>query len=643
MAAKFDKDMLKKHHFWLLFVPVLLGLLLAWLGLVFGVDAATDEKDKANRAEKEKIEKAKAQPKETLKLFEARKVELFDLRTKRWEEMWNQQKGVFEWPKSLGDDQIVKVKDKKFGTPITDSSFLDAFRDHYVKDYATLASDSAPMQFAGSWSSVLRHVPSWKRNPESEDVWLAVEDYWIEKEVVTALSNVNKEAAKLKHFPQEKDTLRSRTFYNRVWQLELQLVNKPNGVALQGTIKNLTNRLQPFNATNELLFDVTLSETAEAKPFRFAVEGGALEAGKQEPIKFVEKKHMVLEGNPTGIYKVEQIYDPRTAPVKRLDNLKLDDKAKSARHFQYELQMSAFSEKAPDVVAAASGGSGGGGTGMAGGPPMGSSLGPTAGGPPPGFGAPPPGPGPGGPSGGGANANANVDFTFNGLARRRYISRTDQVRAVPVGLTVVADQSFVQDAITAVANSKLRFQTVQTHLARFRGSITYSAPAGGGDSPAGTPPGGGSSLGPPPGGGSSLGPPPAGGSSLGPPPAGGSSLGPPPAGGSSLGPPPAGGSSLGPPPGSGPGPSGGMPSGGFPGSGVPRSSNEDQVATNLVEVSIYGIATLYEKFEAVKKDDASGGSNTTGTNDGTPVPPAKGDTTPKAPGPMNPTPPKNPE
>ena len=37
---------------------------------------------------------------------------------------------------------------------------------------------------------------------------------------------------------------------------------------------------------------------------------------------------------------------------------------------------------------------------------------------------------------------------------------------------------------------------------------------------------------------------------------------------------------------------------GFPGSGAPRSSNEDQIAANLVELSVYGITTLYEKFEA---------------------------------------------
>jgi len=557
MAAKLDKEFMKKQHFWLLLIPITIGLILAWIGLFFGVAGATEEKLAANEAAKSEVERATAQSRETLNLYDNRKTELFQLRTDRWKEMWGQQQAVYEWPKSLGEDQVAKVKDLKFGAEISDPSFLNAFRDHYAKEFDEVAKDAAPIQFSGGWQSVLRHIPKWTRNPESEDVWLAAEDFWIEREIVRALAEVNRDNAKLKAKTEEKDGLRKRTFANRTWELTLQLVDKPNGMALEGTVKNLTARLQPFNISNELVFNVWLDDLG-GKPFRFAIEGTAIEGGKTEPIKFVEKKHTIFEGNPRGIYRVEQVFDTRTAPVKRIDHVVLGHL--SARHSDVELQMSTFSTKAAEADATAGMGTTGGPGGMSvpGPPGMGGTVGSAFGG----------GPGSG---------TTTTDLTYNGLARRRYFSRTDQVRAMPIGLTVIADQAYIQDVLTSVANCKLRFQTVQTHLARFRGSLVYTTttdsgyPAGSTGIPGGPGPGvtGTGEFGGPP---RPMGPP------MGLP------------GIPSL-------------PGI-PGPGmPGLPGSGFPGfpgfgSGAPRSSNEDQIAANLVELSVYGITTLYEKFEA---------------------------------------------
>jgi hypothetical protein len=566
MASKIDKEMLKKQHFWLLLIPVVLGLLLAWIGLFVGVADATEEKQKANNDAKAEVERAAAQSKAVLKLYDERKEQLFQLRTKRWKEMWDLQKDVYEWPKELGEDQVAKVKDMKFGTEISDPSFLNAFRDRYAKEYDSLVAEVAPLQFSSSWYAVLAPVLKWTRNPESEDVWLAAEDFWVKREIMRALVNVNKEAALLAPRTAEKG-LRKQTFFGRTWELGLQLVEKPNGLAIEGTIKNLTPRLQPFNVTNELVFNLWLSDSPDAKPFRFAVEGTALEGGKTEPIKFVEKKHTVFEGNPRGFYRVEQVFDVRTAPVKRLDRLEVgNDNSLSDRHpkNKVELQMCPFSEKAKEAEgtanAAAPGGPGG--PGLPGGPGGPGASGVGIGG------------GPSGPGGSLGQAAAG-DNTFNGLGRRRYISRTDQVRAMPIYTMVIADQAFVQDVLTAVANCKLRFQTVQTHLARFRGSLVYTISSGT-EGDAGRP-GGPSGFGP------------SGPSFPGIPGVPGFPSGPP------SGPP-------GPRMPNLPGMPG-MPSfpGGFGGGGSARSSNEDQVASNLVEVHIYGITTLYEKFDTPDK------------------------------------------
>src|SRR3954471_2022438 len=101
--AKLDKEMMKKQHFWLLLIPLFIGLLLAWLGLFFGVADATEAKENENKTAKDNIEKAKAQAKKKLQLYDEQKEELFKLRTKRWEEMWVQQQSIYEWPEALGE------------------------------------------------------------------------------------------------------------------------------------------------------------------------------------------------------------------------------------------------------------------------------------------------------------------------------------------------------------------------------------------------------------------------------------------------------------------------------------------------------------------------------------------------------------
>jgi hypothetical protein len=606
MAAKLDKETMKKQHFWLLLIPLFIGLLLAWIGLFAGVSSAIDDKAKQNDDEKKKVEAAKAQPKAMLSEYDKRKGELYDLRTQRWKEMWDLQQSVYEWPAVLGDDQIAKVKNMKFGDEIFDSSFLSNFQRNYADEYKNFAKEVDPLQFAGGWQAALRHVPAgaWRKVPVSEDVWLAMEDFWVEREMVRTLNEVNKAAGRFEEVKTDKADPRHKKFANRVWEVDLALEDKPAGPTLTGTIRNKTDRLQPYNTTNELVLNVWLTAEADARPFRFPIEGVSQPGGTTQKITYVPQKHTVLEGAAQGIYRVEQVYDVRTAPVKRLDQLRLG--YLSSRHSDAELQMTAFSAKAAESAAADTGA----GTGAGGG-----GFGPQPGMVPGGTGKPGM-PGAGGfGEGGFGGAVSSPDYTENGLARRRYIHRTDQVRAMPIGLSLIADQAYVQDVLTALANSKLRFQTVQTHLSRFRGVLSYlpTTTTGGGFGRFGGFPGipgfGGGSM---PGegeeqrseGGSPPGAPPAPGLP-GQPGGGSSDFG---RGGS--------GPRSGVPgfPGM-PGMPGfpGFPGGGsFPGMGGGffgglRSSTDDQVAGNLVELGVYGITSLYEKFqpEGEKKDEAA--------------------------------------
>ena len=186
---------------------------------------------------------------------------------------------------------------------------------------------------------------------------------------------------------------------------------------------------------------------------------------------------------------------------------------------------------------------------------------------------------------------------------------------MPIGLTVIADQAYVQDVLTAVANCKLHFQTVQTHMARFRSGLVY-APGTGSGSNFGVGEGEHGTGGP-------MGPPKPGGPPMPAPP------------------------EWAFPRVSRPHPVSRAPdsqvSPDSPAVARARRSNEDQVATNLVEIHMYGITTLYERFEAPAAKDSSPSepAKTDPVAPCSPVVPMPKDTTPTAPKDMTPTTPKD--
>jgi hypothetical protein len=191
--------------------------------------------------------------------------------------------------------------------------------------------------------------------------------------------------------------------------------------------------------------------------------------------------------------------------------------------------------------------------------------------------------------------------------KKRYLTSTDQVRRMPVGLTLLVEQSYIEDVLLAYANSPLRFQITQVTWRRYHGPLEGATGGGATDSqrfdvllgsgsnnirggsgdPDASPgfkprrPGSGSGAGP-------LGP-------IAPGLGSGSDAGRP------IGPGPV-----------GPGPVG-------PGPGGPRQApaaasgvSESQITAGLVELNIYGIISLYEKAEPPKDADtsaAAGGPN----------------------------------
>ena len=560
MAAKFDKEMLKKHHFWFLFIAIGIALILAWVGLFVEVPDAISGTNDKNDSEKKKLTGVKAQPRKFIEEYHKQTDVLKTSRIQMWGQAWKEQKDVFVWPAGYTEKQLAVVRDLKFGDPIPEKqpeSVRSQFRERnvYEAEYSKLIKKLEPMQFKDGWQKVLRHVETFGKVPDAEDMWLAMEDLWVQREVLLALHKINADAATFTRVTTKRDgspapdEKKHRIFQSgpeklRIWELDLRVNEKDNQRILEGTLTNISPRLQVLGVGNKMTLKVWL--TADAKqPYLFEVEGTSVEADQKPLIIKTIKSHILPpEWKVDEIARVEQQFDIRTVPVKRVDFLALGKL--SDRNNNLTLKMAKFSEqmaKEEQKLLASEGG------GELGSPIIGMPS-PKGGMPGKGGGTPGPGTGPGVPGGygqGGETGEATLPaLSQNGLERYRYIDVTEQVRRMPLGVVVIADQSYMKDIMESNVNIKLRFQLTQVHWNRFHDTLSYttslvrSNPATGFPSPAtGFP---------------------------------------------------------------------SIPGTGFPMMGEgermyssPNNSREDQFSANLMELSFYGIVSLYEKFEEGKE------------------------------------------
>jgi len=447
-----------------------------------------------------------------------------------------------------------------------------------------------------------------------------------------------------------------RKFRSRVWEVAIEVGTHGNRQYLTGTLENITERLQVLGVGKTMTLKVWLDGkrdqdgklvmTASGQPDVQGIEpiefyiGSEFLPGKggEKTIKDKDGKEIKVPANvvsvhpdessekdfekyrnivPAGknvveIVKVEQVFDTQTVPVRRIDAMELGktDSRYAARALKGPLRFF----KTPEAPAGTDSGTGnfaGGGSVNSGGSRK-PGGGPTAGGS--GF-----DPRSGGGGSGDGKAGGGALATVIDGNKLRYVEITERVRRMPVGIVVVVDQSNIQDVLLAFANSPLRFQITQVTWNRFRGTISGGAgdltsgssgsimglpgQIGGGlsgegdpDSPyrrggmssptGGTRPFGGSSLRPPSGSSGSPPGPRSGGGGVAPEPTG---FAPPAAGGT-------GGYSAGGMSGFGP----------FGGEGsLSTAVSEAQLTSGLVELGIYGIVSLYEKYNPAEDTEAA--------------------------------------
>ena len=674
MAVKFDKDLILKHRFWILIgVFVILALVPPFL-LTTSVSDAVEKK----RGEYDNAKKAVdgiTTPKNEKWVAAAEKKDGYvaDKKKEMHEKAWRSQAGMMTYPESLAPI----MQPKYFGDSI---EYHDL--DKYGRDYNTQLKDAVVdvqpllpqegfengvVQFAGnSINGVLKlDVAFEKPLPSKEDFWLAQEDLWMKRELLRIIRDANDSVARFHAADEEQPPaevkkpaaageakpaeptqanpapaadakpgsatepkpaegtppaatpadgaappapkpapkpvakkpvdLNHRIFRNQHWELDLTL--KPDQsnkkFSVGGTIKNIGHRRRPLN---DVTFKVLLQPGTNASGIGLQMSREPLAC--LETATIAPKEFNIDLVAYDGLYGVEEILTWKTAPVKRIDALELD--YESSRMASRGLKPPRWYTPPPDAAPTDAGEAGGKAAMMGG---MG---------------------GPGGP-GGGSGAPL---VSKSGLRLNRYLDTNEQVRHMPVGMVVIADDEHLAELLSAFTNSRLRIQVTQCHwqVCRDKMAPVELSPSSGPGAPA-TPGLGalanrgpsGKGMGMGMGLGDVRGPGARGNSNnnmFRPPgnrPDGNMVIGS--RGGSGPGGRPAGFSR----PGSGMAPGGGLAGtglggaglkGGFPGANS-AADDEEEESLNLLEVAVYGIASIYEKYppkppEAAAPADAAG-------------------------------------
>jgi hypothetical protein len=619
-----NKDTLKKHHFWILFGLVPLFVLIAVLVISGSVGGAIERRDKEIKDEEAKI-KQKSNPKpnsliekmgELVKLVESKQDGL-------WKGSYTPQKYLYTWPDSYLLKDIERKK-LKFGDRIpNDRDEYEEFKKNevYLARYRKLAESVAPTTFLDGWEKILRHVSAFSAvKLTSDQIWLLMEDIWVQESLLEAVRAVDAQMAEFTRVKFERDGVviddpgsdkdkkdakgpsdpLRRKFKSRTWEIELEVVKEGNKHVVKGALINTTDKLQLLGVGNTMVLRVWLQpgDKRSIQPFEFKIGGefvpgaGATKSVKDKdgnvkevPANILQipgagdhgaEDHIVPPGMQVDeIVAVEQVFDSRTVPIRRIDYVALG--FPDSRNAASPLFPPFGTKEDPVPAADPKGGGpglGGGGGGGGGSDPSGLTTSGRMGG----------GGGPGPNMGMGGASSASVRKTSGGGTvaevldgnKKRYIERpSEQVRRLPIGVGVIVDQAFLQDVLIAFANSPIRFQITQVTWNRFRGSLGSESDSGSVGIPnqstgGGIQQGGHGNVSSDFGFGS--------GGMKGPPAGGKTGPAAPPGGAMSGGP-------------------GGSMGGGY-GSSTTSTVSESQLTSGLIELKIYGIVNLYTSPEA---------------------------------------------
>lgn len=487
--VKIDKETLIKHHFWILLGVSVLLVVIALIVLPTSVGSTVEDKEKEFASAKQSLQSVKdVKNKAWVEALETKNSHITKKKDSVWEAAWQTQKDLMTWPPSLQADFSKKYP--YFGDPISLSD-----RTKFSPEYQTQIFDvvnivqpindrgQGVVQFKGGYDAVLALEQKLPEAPTSETIWLLQEDLWVKRELLRVIREANDSFARFqevkpaapaepvakaspaKEKPAEaadaaagdsdKEEKKKeapppptkpkappsdpnhKIFRNPDWELDLKLTSTigqggNRQYTIGGTIKNISNRKQALG----IVFKVLLEDREDSTAFELLpVDRPALAAGESAPLKEVKVRQQVTVA---GLFGVEQVLNWRTAPVKRIDQVVLDyPSSRTANKWRID--------KKPRFMT----------------PPPGSEAAEAAA--TPSSTAIPGGPMLGG-KGMGAEPVTRGSSGTNSLAREdRYTDVNEQVRHMPVGMVVIVEEDRIPDFLAAFSNSRLKIQTLQVH------------------------------------------------------------------------------------------------------------------------------------------------------------------------------------
>jgi hypothetical protein len=478
---KVDKEVLIKQHFWILLsLAALLPLICLFILWTYASDSVEGKKKEVT-ATKDRLNKIKSPKNEKWLAALGVKEEKVDAqKDKVWAEAWKAQADMVLFPESFPGAQEVNEK-LYFGDPLSENFRINyarakgPYRAQYDANIELVdpvkSAVVGQVQFKGGPEGIVPPFSGHFENipPDSIELWLLQEELAMERELLRIIRDTNDMIAtfhKQSGAPKpdkSKGEIDHQIFTNSDFKLDLVLAEEKGKKIFRCTLTNISKRRQPLG----IPFLVSVKGLEDAQGF-FAdgeplAPGASIvvkdrQGGDQEKDLTLQTQSGVLTGEV--LQGVMQVYNWRTAPVKRIDMIKMGIQSNRT---QGALNPPGFDKAAADAAAAAqqaqqstqssseSGTSTGGG--MEGFMQRMQRMGMERGG------------------GAGFGGGGRGDQTKNGFEKNRYMSVSKQVRRIPILLAVVMDQAHVQDFLTIVANSKLRIQTTQVYWQRFHDDI----------------------------------------------------------------------------------------------------------------------------------------------------------------------------
>lgn len=641
MAAKFDIEIIKKNLFWILLGVVSLIQVAAIVLLLISDPAATQRKEYQDR-EKEMKAINDFKNEKFLPPWKERKDEFTAEKNVIWEKAWKPQEPIYYFP--------VGIKKLEYPDEKPTSAELTSYRDRYYKDqfdrFVTevssprfevekggktdrylLMQGPSPIVFGGAGGSatgmpgfaggdsggspampagpgpglsrgeggaggpgmaaggapvsvspgvrgILGELPTFTVPPNPEEFWILQEDLSVRREMVHTLRKALAEMAVMTRKPAPNDNPGAVVLVNAAW--ELTLIPEAGGkLSEKSTLRNVHGQGRPQALYDKALgwkTEFLLAQGANTR-VTLSFDGDPLPYGQARSFKeFGAMNVGTLDFSQE--FLATQVFKQANCPLRKVSAIEIGTLGQDIRNFKpadLKIRATLPEEKGEDLA----GGGADGAPGLPGGPPgmdggaMGSMM-------------------PGGAPGAGGAAGPRNATALNRLDRARYLVSNEVCRHLPIAVKLQVDQAYVNTVLSTLANNKLRMQITQVewnHVPRSRPMLMAAGMPGAGFGFPGAPPGGMPGTGFPP-----------GGPGLAPGGLPGTGL---PPGGPGMA------------PGGIPGVPGRPPVGAPGGPGVgsnPALASLGLEDGNLIDLTIYAIASLYERYPPKPGAPLNGGA-----------------------------------